>query len=320
MNRSAPALEHPHPFDPTYGYDLESLLALKAPEEPASFAEFWQRTYEEANALALNLESREVPCPHPDYRLLEVEYDSLGGVRIGGWVTVPKEGPLKGGWVVGHGYGGREAPFYDLPLPKAPAIYFCARGFHRSAHARIPGEAMWHVRHGIETRETYVLRGCVADIWRAATALGELFPESLSDLRYYGGSFGGGLGALALPWDGRFHKGFLDVPTFGNHPIRLTLPCVGSGESVRMYHGKRPEVTEVLSYYDAAIAATHCHIPVCVAAALFDPAVPPPGQFSVYNSLAGPKELYVRTAAHFVGPREAEENAELHELLNKFFA
>ncbi|MEZ5576382.1 MAG: hypothetical protein R3F44_12440 [Candidatus Competibacteraceae bacterium] len=36
-----------------------------------------------------------------------------------------------------------------------------------------------------------------------------------------------------------------------------------------------------------------------VAAARFDPAVPPPGQFAVYNALAGPKELFVLRAGHF---------------------
>jgi cephalosporin-C deacetylase len=96
------------------------------------------------------------------------------------------------------------------------------------------------------------------------------------------------------------------------------MPCVGSGESVRLYHTKHPEVTKVLPYFDAAIAAKFIKIPVFVAAAMFDPAVVPPGQFCVYNSLGGPKELYIRTAAHFAGPREAEENAELNEILTRY--
>lgn len=319
MNRPAPQLEHSFPFDPTYGYDLEQLLAVQAPATPSDFADFWRQTFAEASHMPLNLSSREVECPEAGYRLFHVQYDSLGAVRIGAWVTIPTSGEFHGGTVVGHGYGGREAPNFDLPLPPGPAIFFCARGFHRSAHRTIPNEAMRHVRHGIESRETYVLRGCAADIWASASALIQMFPEAGQSLRYFGGSFGGGLGALALPWDNRFRKGFLDVPTFGNHPLRLTVPCVGSGESVRLYHARHPEVARVLPYFDAAIAAKFIQIPICVAAALFDPAVVPPGQYCVYNSLGGPKELYIRTAAHFSGPREAEENAELNDHLTRFF-
>ena len=35
-----------------------------------------------------------------------------------------------------------------------------------------------------------------------------------------------------------------------------------------------------------------------VAAALFDPAVPPPGQFAIHSALAGERALFVRRNAH----------------------
>ena len=46
-----------------------------------------------------------------------------------------------------------------------------------------------------------------------------------------------------------------------------------------------------------------------VAAAEFDPAVPPPGQVAVYNALAGEKKLVWRSAAHFEWPGKAAEDA-----------
>lgn len=122
-------------------------------------------------------------------------------------------------------------------------------------------------------------------------------PEAAGRLTYLGTSFGGGIGALALPWDDRFHAAGLTVPTFGNHPLRVTLPCTGSGESVRTRLAEDPSVLDVLAYFDAATAARHIKIPVHVGAALFDPSVPPPGQFAVYNGLAGPRELLVLRAA-----------------------
>lgn len=320
MSKTPPGLAHSFPFDPTYGYKLAELLRVPAPEEPEDFATFWKETYEETRQLPLKIACREITCPRRDYQLFEIEYDSLGGVRIGGWITVPKKSPIaQGGWVVGHGYGGREAASFSLPV-NAPALYFCARGFHRSVHPDIPDTADLHVIHGIEHRDRSVLRGCVADVWCAASALAEIFPESAAELRYSGGSFGGGLGALALPWDKRFHKAFLEVPTFGHHPLRLQLPCVGSGEALRRYKTRHPAITEVLAYYDAACAARHINIPVLVAAALFDPAVPPPGQFAIYNSLPGEKELFVRTAAHFSSRFEVPESRALLTRLTDWFS
>ena len=37
--------EHPYSFDPSYGYSLETLLAITAPEAPSDFADFWRNLY-----------------------------------------------------------------------------------------------------------------------------------------------------------------------------------------------------------------------------------------------------------------------------------
>jgi cephalosporin-C deacetylase len=312
-------VKHDFPFDPTYGYDLDSLLQVAAPEEPSDFATFWRGRYEAA--LAITTEPMLRPAGQQgDVEVFHVEFTSLGGVRIGGWLTRPRKGPVERGVVIGHGYGGRLQPDLSLPIPRAVALFPCMRGQSRSRHPEIPELAAGHVLHGIESRETYVHGGCAADVWCAASALLELVPESAQHLDYMGASFGGGIGALALPWDDRFQAAYLGVPSFGNHPLRLTLPCIGSGESVRTYHRAHREVVEVLRYFDAAIAARRITIPVLVAAALFDPAVPPPGQFAVYNALSGPKELFVLSAGHFPYPESAAEDRRLNEALHRFFA
>ena len=174
--------------------------------------------------------------------------------------------------------------------------------------------------HGIEAAETYILRPCVASLWSAASVLLALYPRIGAELYFSGGSFGGGLGALALPWDGRFKKGNLGVPTFGQHPIRLQCHCTGSGESVRAYHREHPAVVEVLAYYDAAVAAGFARSPAFFAPALFDPAVPPPGQFAVHNAWAGEKELFVLAAGHFEYEGQAAEERVRREALRAFFA
>jgi cephalosporin-C deacetylase len=229
---------------------------------------------------------------------------------------------IERGFVVGHGYGGRDAPDPELPAPRAAGISFVARGLPtKSLLTGVPQEAGGHVLQGIESRADYIIGGCVADLWCAATALTELFPAAARRLDYTGVSFGGGIGALALPWDERFTAAQLVVPTFGNHPLRVRLECVGSGAAVRERYLADPRVLDVLAYFDAATAARHLRIPVQAVPALFDPSVPPPGQFAVVNSLAGPVDVRVLTAGHCDAYLEYEQEQQaLAYARNAFFA
>lgn len=312
--------DHNFPFDPTYGYDEAALRGVDTPPAPADFDDFWRATHAEALTVPTNPTRRELPCSRRGYQLFEVEYDAWGDCRIGGWLLVPQDTPIRCGFVCGHGYGGREAPDLWLPRDDAAALFPCARGFHRSARSDLPCTAAQHVVHGIESRETYLHRGCATDLWAAVTVLTELVPEVGQTLFYVGGSFGGGMGAMMLPWDPRFQRGYLGVPSFGHHPIRLDCPCVGSGEAVRSYERQHPELREVLAYYDTAIHATRITIPLLVMCARFDPAVPPPGQFAVYNALPGEKELVIQSAGHFEYPGAVAEGRALAARQRTWFA
>ena len=333
-----PPFAHGFPFDPAYGCTPDDLLTVPAPPAPADFDEFWQERYAAARQVVTDPVVGPLEKERDGVRIHGVTYTSVGGARLGGWLTLPAEplGPnapnvTEHGFVIAHGYGGRDAPGRDvpLPLPHSAAILPCVRGMGaRSASPAIPPDADSHVLHGIASRDTYVIGDCVADLWCAASALLELVPElepttanPRPRLGYLGESFGGGLGALALPWDDRFAAGQLTVPTFGNHPLRLTLPCAGSGASVRAHHRDHPEVADVLRYFDAATAATRLRIPTLVAPALFDPSVPPPGQFAVHNALPpGTRELHVLQAGHFEYEGAAAESERLTEAKSRFFA
>ncbi|MFD5112280.1 acetylxylan esterase [Streptomyces sp. NPDC058391] len=321
------AFEHGFPFDPAYGRTLDQLLATPAPAPPDGFDTFWRARHEAAR----RVETAPAVGPQEEqrdgFRIFGVSFTSVGGLRLGGWLVLPADGPAERGFVIGHGYGGRQetGPAVPLPLPRSAAILPCVRGMGaRSRRPGIPGDADRHVLHGIASRDTYVIGDCVADLWCAASALLELVPELMTPggarLGYAGESFGGGLGALGMPWDDRFACGLLTVPTFGHHPLRLTLPCAGSGEAVRARHRDHPEIMDILSYFDAATAASRIRIPMMIAPALFDPSVPPPGQFAVYNALTGPRELHVLTAGHVEQPGAAAEAKGLPAAGQRFFA
>jgi cephalosporin-C deacetylase len=195
-------------------------------------------------------------------------------------------------------------------------LFINSPGFSLSAGPWAPGESARHVLHGIASRDTYVLRACVAALWSSISALHGLFPGAAARTFLDGDSFGGGLAALAMPWDRRICRGALVIPTFGHHPLRLRFVCTGSGESVRKYHQEHPEIAQTtLPYYDAAIAASLTTIPVLSAPALFDPAVAPPGQFAIANALAGPTRTAIFSAHHCEHSNgDAEESALAEEI------
>ncbi len=175
-----------------------------------------------------------------------------------------------------------------------------------------------HVLHDIQDRHRYILGGCVEDLWLAVSTLLELFPVVAGQVVYSGVSFGGGIGALAVPWDARVGR---QVPTFGHQALRLTLPCIGSGEAVRVFQSQHGfHVIDTLAYYDAASAARHLRIPALVAVALFDPIVSPPGQFAVFNAIAEPlKRLFVLQTGHFGHAGQQQQLWEMKRELASFF-
>ena len=314
------AFPHKFSFDPAYGYSLDSLLQVSAPAEPEDFSVFWENRYARAMEVLPFPEIHRHTSAHSEFEVFDVIYHSTDEFVIGGWLVAPKHGPVTRGVVVGHGYGGREQPDFDLPIAEAAFLFPCFRGISRSRRSPISENPVWHVLHDIDKADRYILGGCVDDLWLAVSALLALYPQTAGHIGYLGVSFGGGIGALALPWDARINLAHLNVPTFGHHPLRLTLPTVGSGAAIRLYQNRHGNVLETLRYYDAACAARHVRIPVLVAAALFDPVVAPPGQFAIYNALPGAKSLYVLQAGHFDYPDKPAEEGELKELLGTFFA
>ncbi|MET8824452.1 acetylxylan esterase [Streptomyces sp. NPDC004610] len=318
------SFDHEFPFDPSYGFRLPELLQVTPPPAPDDFGAFWRARRAAAAQVPPRTRVGPLVEEREDARIYEVSYASVSG-RCGGWLVLPAAGePVRHGFVIGHGYGGRDgvADVLPLPLPGSAALLPCVTGMPvRGLRAGVPSSAERHVLHGIEDRDTYVIGDCVADLWGAASALTEVVPEvgGVGRLGYVGESFGGGLGALAIPWDERFGAAELIVPTFGHHPLRVTLRCAGSGEAVRGVWRGRPEVGEVLRYFDAAVAAGFVSVPVLCASALFDPVVPPPGQFAVYNGLGGVRELFVLSVGHFGGGEGERERERLVGVAGEFF-
>ncbi|ABK45018.1 Acetyl xylan esterase [Magnetococcus marinus MC-1] len=309
------------PFDASHGYDQACLLCVGSPPPPDDFAAFWQARY----ARALQVDPRPMlkgsNIHHEGYHIYDCGYTSTDHFGIGGWLLIPKDKPVKRGFIISHGYSGREGPDLDLPVPAGSALLFpCCRGISRSAHPPISTDPYWHVLHDIHRVDRYILGGCVEDIWLGVSTLLTLYPWIAGHIGYMGISFGGGIGAMAIPWDHRITRGHLNIPSFGNHPLRVTLPSHGSSASVARFQAEHGTALQTLRYYDAATAARFITIPMHLAVAAFDPVVPPPGQYAILNAIPSEKHYFALTAGHHPYPKEAAERRSMRSGLKQFFA
>ena len=313
--------DHPYDFDPTYGFGLEELRAMRPPEAPPGFDAFWRARYAGARGVDPRPLLSESASRHPDWRVQDIHYASTDGFEIGGWLLLPREGTVRRGLVAGHGYGGRDQPDFDLPVQETAVLFPCYRGLSRSRRARISSDPYWHVLHDIEKPERYILGGCVEDVWLAVSALTALHPEVEGRIGYAGTSFGGGVGALAIAFDHRIARGHLVVPTFGKMPLWLSLPTIGSGHAVQNYRKKHRDVLKTLRLFDAATAAARIEIPMLVAVARFDPVVAPPCQFAVANGLptSNHHETVILDAGHVDYSGAEAQHALLSEKVRRFF-
>jgi len=239
---------------------------------------------------------------------------------ISGWFVRPKDRPIRRGLVVGHGYGGRDAPDFRLMKDDTAVLFPCCRGLGRSRNPDIPDDPQDHVIQGIENIDSYVIGGCVDDLWCGVSALEQLCPGVAGRVGYLGISFGGGVGALAIPWDRRIVRAHLNVPTFGHVGLRMECPTYGSSRSLQICYQQYPETRDVLEFFDASVAAGFIAVPMHLAVALSDPFVAPPGQFSIFNSIRSDKRLYLLATGHQPSVEADAEDTRLLVDLKNFFS
>ena len=312
-------IPHSYGFDPSHGYTLADLLKIPAPVAPEDFETFWSARYAAATTITPKIKIQASGSTTQGWKIHDIAYTSTGDFSVAGWLLVPESGRVERACIIGHGYGGRAAPDTDFNLPNTALLFPCARGLGRSQVAGISSDPAWHVLHHIENKNQYILGDCVADLWLGVSVLLEMFPQVTGHIGYMGTSFGGGIGALAVAWEPRITRAHLNVPSFGNQPLRAQLASVGSAASVQAFLPKCPAAQHVLAYYDAASAARFIQIPMFCACALFDPAVAPAGQFAIYNALSGPKELFILAAGHHPYALENRQAIALKQEIHTFF-
>ena len=276
---------------------------------PPDFESFWTKTHEELNSIEPNVRRTPVTCErHSSLELFQLTFQSLGGVEITGYSLGWPDDTPRPLVVHSHGYHSQCEIQWKWAEVGYNVVGIDIRGFGRSAGA-VPAPSRWgYVLTGIESPETFVLRGAVCDYGRTMELACDLFAGRIVRRLTYGFSFAGGLALMAEALWKMSDLLILGVPTFGWAEGRYFLVKSGSGAEVVQYLKERPEATEdimlVLRYFDAVNFAGMVSCETLIGLGLNDPVVPAETVYSIANHFVAPCEIMEFPVSHTALPEE----------------
>lgn len=295
---------------------------------PRDFRRFWDKTRAELALVAPDVARETVvhggvawlrrqgvlagdplhPVQRSELRAEKLEFSSLGGARIRGYLLRwddEQDRPLV---VHSHGYGSRCEIQWSWAARGMDVLGVDIRGFGRS-QAALPRRSPWgFMLTGREAPETYVLRGAVCDFIRAVEVARQLCGPGARRLVLYGVSFAG---ALALMSEAVLTVADLlvvGVPTFGWTEGRHFLVRAGSGSEINDYLHSHPYEAEdlmlVLRYFDTMSFADMVRCPTLIGIGIKDDIVPSPTVYAIANRLGEPHEIMEFPVSHSIAPEQ----------------
>lgn len=277
-------------------------------DPPPDFLRFWALAVAELQAIAPRpIVTRETELD-AGATLYDVTYVSLGGAEITGYLLRPATVQPRPLIVHAHGYNDRFEVMVEWARLGFNVFGFDARGFGRSV-ACAPPSPDGYVLTGIETPDTSILRGAVADYLQAATSAKTLLEGIYSTVHFYGFSFGGALALMAAALSRDPDLVVLGQPTFAWHAERRRLALAGSARQVNDYLERHPwrsdAVMHTLRFFDTLHFAPLIKTRALIGIGLDDDVVPSRTVLAAANHIAGPVEVRLLPVSHSADPRES---------------
>lgn len=238
-------------------------------------------------------------------RVHEVEYGSLGGVRVAGWYCTPREEhaePPYPALIISPGY------MSEPEIPKAWArqgyasLAIAPRGKLRSNRHFNPGYPGLLV-HNLIDRHTYSYRGIYADALRAIDFLATRPEIDMTRVGVVGHSQGATLSiVIAALRPGSIRCAALGAPFLAGIQQAVSLthsyPYEEINEYLREHPGHLREFRETAAYFDCINLAPMIRCPVLMNIGLADDVCPPETGIAVYEAMDCEKQLLATDGAN----------------------
>lgn len=276
---------------------------------PVDFERFWRSTKRELfrTPLEIKLEPLE-QTESPQIEGERATFTSFGGARVRGYLLRWKDAQPRPLVLHSHGYNSQCVPQWEWARAGMNVFGVDIRGFGLSERA-LPQRSRWgYMLTGIESPESYVLRGAICDYIQAIRIGRTLLGRQVSRIVIHGTSFAGGLALMAEAVSHRADLLVLAVPTFGWSEGRHFFVKAGSGSELNQYLEERPEAAEdlmlVLRYFDPMNFAGWIRCPTLVGLGLQDEVVPAHTVYAIVNHLSGPHRVIEFPVSHTTSAEE----------------
>jgi len=284
------------------------------------FDKFWARSLEELGEVEPNYELIEMPQKEgTDVELYELVMRSFGGVRVRGWLEVPKsQGPHTALLRV-PGYTQNMRPVGDTG--GAIVLSFNIRG-HGNSTDDVPGNPKDFWVRGLDDKEDYYYRGAYLDCVRAVDYLCSRDDVDQDRITIWGGSQGGGLSFATAALDQRIDLCIADIPWLCDWENYLVLAGKTDDEEITAWMGAkrsrtRKAVLKTLSYFDTMNLADRIQCPTLMGIGLQDPICPPSTSFATFNRIPAERDyrIYEDSGHGLGGPHYQWVFAEMEKRL-----
>lgn len=272
-------------------------MSIVLPDVPEDFDEFWADARAEADAVSLQFDrSLTNAFDLPGFVVETIAFRSVDGRALHGWFAYPPEARRLPGFLWINPYG-RESLLPNaygtrLGMASLSFNFFGHPAFHQEKYTPQQG----YFADGAGDPSTWIIRTLVQDCLVALRVLQSQLEVDEDRIGAMGMSQGGGL-AIACGAHSPVVKAVCaDMPFLGGIKQRLLTdvhryPLKELTDFMENTPLGKERLWNTLSYFDSINQATRCSVPTHVTLGLKDPASRPDSVRSIFEALAGPKEL-----------------------------
>lgn len=289
-----------------YGFNTKEIKST-APR-PVDFDDFWSDARAELNAIKPNFKITEQPdMAQGGTSVYLVEAQSLGNLKVRGWLTMPKN--LKPGkklpvWLVLPGYGGTGVkPIFGNS--ELAILSFNVRGQGNSRDIVHPTKD-GYLTTDIENKKKYIYRGAIMDCIRAVDFICSRPELDSTNIICSGGSMGGYLSIVTCSLDKRVKLCSANNPVFCDFRALQGNPDWPMSAIVKYSKDKYLPLNKLLDnldYYDLKNFSGNLNCKALIGVSLLDNLAPPYNEYTMLNNIkSNPKVFVYPELAHEVPP------------------